>query len=113
MAYLDIISIVYQATSQKHLGVVLEEHLRLIFSKINRTIDLLRKLQCLNPRSALLTIYKTFVGPHFDHSDITDEKANSPFPQKFFFPSAVIEWSSLENSKFEISEALVLSKAIS
>ena len=74
MAYLDIISIVYQATSQKHLGVILEKHLRLIFSKINRTIGLLRKLQCLIPRSALLAIYKTFVRPHFDHSDIVDEK---------------------------------------
>ena len=74
MAYPDIISIVYQATSQKHLGVILEKHLRLIFSKINRTIGLLRKLQCLIPRSALLAIYKTFVRPHFDHSDIVDEK---------------------------------------
>ena len=46
-------SIVYQATSQKHLGITpdsrlsFEERLRLVFSKINRTIGLLPKLQCL------------------------------------------------------------------
>ena len=60
-------SIVYQAMSETHLGIILdnrlsfEEHLRLVFSKINRTIGLLRKLQCLIPRSALLTIDRTFV----------------------------------------------------
>ena len=69
-------NIVYQAMSQKHLGIItdnrlsFEEHLRLVFCKINRTIGLLRKLQCLIPRSALLTIYKTFVPPHLDCGDI-------------------------------------------
>ena len=82
-------SIVYQATSLKYLGIILanrlsfEELLRLVFSKINRTIGLLRKLQCLIPRSPLLTIYKTFVRPHLDYSDIIYEKAyNSFFHQK-------------------------------
>ena len=43
-------SIVYQATSQKHLGIILhnrlsfKEHLGLVSSKTNRTISLLRKL---------------------------------------------------------------------
>ena len=43
-------NIVYLATSQKHLGIILrnclsfEEHLKLVFSKINQTIGLLRKL---------------------------------------------------------------------
>ena len=75
-------SIVYQITSQKHLGIILEncltfeEHLRLVFSKINRTIGLLCKLQCLIPRSALLTIYKTFVRLHLDYGDIIYEKAS-------------------------------------
>ena len=57
----DIIS----PCSQKHLGIVLEEyltfckHLKMLTSKINRTIGLLRKLQNLLPRSALITIYKS------------------------------------------------------
>ena len=47
-----------------------EEHLRLLFSKINRTNGLLRTLQCLIPRSELLTIYKTSVRPHLYYGDI-------------------------------------------
>ena len=70
----------YQATSRKHLGIVLGnrlslEHLKLLFSKINRTIGLLHKRQCLIPRSVLLTICRTFVRPHLDYGGIIYEKA--------------------------------------
>ena len=75
--------------SQNHLGIILdnclslEEHQRLLFSKTNRTIGLLRKLQCLTPRSALLIICKTFVGTHIDNGGIIYKKAyNSSFHQK-------------------------------
>ena len=77
--------------SQKHLGVILdsrlsfEEHLSLAFSKVNRTINLLCKLQYLIPGSAFLTIYKTFVRPNLGYgdTDIIYEKAcNSSFHQK-------------------------------
>ena len=75
-------NIVYvtKATSQKHLGIIpdyrlsFEEHLRLVFSKVNITISLLCKHQCLVPRSVLLTICKTFVRPHLDYDDIIYEK---------------------------------------
>ena len=73
-------NIVCKATSQKHLGIIpdyrlsFEEHLRLVFRKVNITISLLCKLQCLVPRSALLTICKTFVRPHLDYDDIIYEK---------------------------------------
>ena len=39
-------------------------------TKINQTIGLLRKLQNLLPRTALITIYKAFVRPHLDYGDI-------------------------------------------
>ena len=48
--------------SQKHIGILLdanltfEEHYKTILSKSNRTIGLLRKLQSLLPRAALITI---------------------------------------------------------
>ena len=54
-----------QSSSHKHLGIALDEyltfckHLKMLTSKINRTIGLLRKLQNLLPRSALITIYKS------------------------------------------------------
>ena len=60
-----------------------EEHLRLVFGKLNKTIGLLCKLQCLIPRSALLTINKTFARSHLDYGDIMNKQAyNSSFYQK-------------------------------
>ena len=53
--------------------------IRLIFSKINKSIG----LQYHIPRSTLLTIYKTFLRPHLDYDAIIYEKAhNSSFHQK-------------------------------
>ena len=79
----------YQATSQKHLHIILdnrlsfEEHLRLVFNKISKPIGLLCKLQCVIPRSTLLTISKTFVRFYLDYGDIKYEKAyNLSFHQK-------------------------------
>ena len=51
-----------------------EEQLRLVFSKINRITGLLHKLQCLIPRSTILTIYKISVRPHLNYGDIIYEK---------------------------------------
>ena len=62
--------------SQKHLSIILdsklafEEHYKTVISKKNRTIGLLRKLQNLMPREALLTIYKAFVRRHLDYNDV-------------------------------------------
>ena len=57
--------------SPKHLGVVLdnrlsfEDHLKMVLNKVNKTIGLLHNLHIL-PRSALLTIDKSFIRPHLD-----------------------------------------------
>ena len=75
--------------SQKHLGILLdakltfEEFYKTIPSKTNRTIGLLRKLQSLLPRAALITIYKAFVRPHLDYVDILyDQAFNASFHKK-------------------------------
>ena len=75
--------------SQKHLGILLdgkltfEDHYETILSKTNRTIGLLRKLQSLLPRAALITIYKAFVRPHLDYGDVLYDKAfNTSFHEK-------------------------------
>ena len=74
---------------QKHLGVVLdnrlsfENHLKIILNKVNKTIELLSKLQNILPRSALLTTYKTFIRLHLDYGDIIyDQVYNASFHQK-------------------------------
>ena len=58
---------VSQCKSQKHLGIILdskltfEDHYKTALSKTNRTTRLLRKLQNLLPREALMTIYKELI----------------------------------------------------
>ena len=82
-------NIVTQSLTQKHLGMFLDtkldfqEHLKSIFSKVNKTIGLLRKLHHILPRSPLLTIYKSFIRPHLDYGDIIyDQAYNASFHQK-------------------------------
>ena len=80
---------VVQAASHKHLGIILdtrlsfEKHLETALCKINKAIGLIRKLQNLLPRSALITLYKAFVRPHFDYGDILyDQARNESFHLK-------------------------------
>ena len=67
---------VMQATSHKHLGIILdtrlsfEKYLETVVSKTNQTIGLIRKLQNLLLRTALITLYTAFVRPHLDCDDI-------------------------------------------
>ena len=84
-------SVVYFLTSNspKRLCVVLdnclsfEDHLTVILNKVNKTIGLLCKLQNILPRSALLTICKSFITPHLDYDDIIyDQVYNASFHQK-------------------------------
>ena len=79
---------VHQVALQKHLGIFLdcklnfEEHLKTIVNKINKTIGLLCKFQNFLPRKSLLTIYKSFIQPHFDYADIIyDQTYNTSFHQ--------------------------------
>ena len=52
-------------------------------TKLNKTIELLRILQNLLPRTALLTIYKTFARPRLDYGDILyDQAVNLSFHHK-------------------------------
>ena len=80
---------VSQPSSQKHLGLTLDnwltfdEHLTNVSSKISKTIGLLWKLQNILPRPALLTIYKRFISPHLHHGDIIyDQTDNLSLHQK-------------------------------
>ena len=47
------------------------EHLETVLAKVNRFIAMLCKLQSVLPREALLTIYKSFVRPHFYYGNVT------------------------------------------
>ena len=75
---------VSQCKSQKQLHIILdskltfEDHYNTVLSKTNRTIGLLRKLQNLLPREALISIYKAFVRPHLDYGDVLFDQAFNP-----------------------------------
>ena len=80
--------VVIQSTTHKHLGMILDtkldfqKHLKDKFSKVSKTIGLLRKLQKILTRPPLLTIYKSFIRPHLNYFDIIYDKAyNSSFHQ--------------------------------
>ena len=80
---------VFQSTTQKHLGLILDnrlsfqEYLTAMGAKVSRSIALLRKLQHGLPRQVLITIYKSFIRPYLDYGDILYDKAfNESFHQK-------------------------------
>ena len=82
-------NIVTRSNTQKHLGMILDtkldfqEHLKSLFSKINKTISTLRKLQHILRISSLLTTRNSFIRPHLDYGDIiNDQTYNASFHPK-------------------------------
>ena len=72
----------------KHLGLILgskldfSEHIHTVLSKVNKMIALLWKFQHILPPHSLLTIYKTFVRPHFYYGDVIQDKVFNQFFHK-------------------------------
>ena len=72
---------VTQSTNQKHLGMLLDvkldfhEHIKNIYSKVNKIIGLLRKPHNTLLKLGLLTIYIPFIRPHLDYGDIIYNQA--------------------------------------
>ena len=46
-------------------------------AKANKAIGLIRKLAHVLPEQSLLTIYKSFIRPHFDYGDIIYDQPNN------------------------------------
>ena len=74
---------------QKHLGIVLDlklncnTHIDQKIKKCNKLIGLMKRLSVNLPRSALLTIYKSFIRPHLEYGDILyDKPDNEHFQNK-------------------------------
>ena len=63
---------IQQVSSQKHLGIHLDDvltskhHINEKINKTNKGIGIIRKLNNILPCSALLTIYRSFIRPHLD-----------------------------------------------
>ena len=83
-------NVIPQTTLQKHLGMYLDsklnfsEHLKTIFQKTDKTIELFRKLQTLLLRTHLIAIYKLFIRPQLNYGDmIYDQTFKMSFQQKW------------------------------
>ena len=69
--------------SQKHQGLILDkrlnftEHINSKISKCDKLIGIIKKLSISFPRNALLRIYKSFIRPHLDYTDIIYDKPNN------------------------------------
>ena len=78
-----------KCSDQKHLGIVLdsmlnfESHVNQKIKKCNKLIGVIRRLSVHLPRTALLTIYKSFIRPNLDYGDILyDKPKNENFQNK-------------------------------
>ena len=80
---------VHEVPLKKHLGLFLDpklsfdEHINCILIKARKIIGLIRKLQPIIPRAALLTVYKSFFRPYLDYGDVIYDRAfNESFQNK-------------------------------
>ena len=85
---------VHQVPLQKHLGLFLDsklsfpklsfdEHIQCILIKTREIIGLIKKLQPIILRAALLTIYKSFLRLHLDYGDVIyDRVFNESYQNK-------------------------------
>ena len=80
---------VERASSQKHLGLILDEklnfkqHVDNAILKVEKGISVIKKLRHSLPRKSLITIYKAFLRPLIDYGDIIyDQPQNESFCEK-------------------------------
>ena len=99
--------IVQQSEAYEHI----QEHIKNIHSKVNKTISQLRKLHNVLPRLSLLSIYKSFIRSHVGYGDIIfDQAYTASFRQKIesvqynlaLVITGVIRWTSKEKLYQEI-----------
>ena len=75
--------VVENVKTQKHLGLKLHEklnfkkHLKHKSAIVNKGIEMLKRLGNYLPRYSLVTLYKAFILPHFDHTDIIYDRPNN------------------------------------
>ena len=110
---------VTRSSSQKHLGIYLDEKLNFIHhikeknSKASKGVSVINKMNNTLPRKALLTLYKSFVRPHLDYGDIIyDQPNNESFCNKLetvqYSPAMAITGSIQGTSKVKLYKELGL-----
>ena len=76
------------SSSQKHLGIILDEklsftnHIKVKIQKAGIGIHVIKSINNILPPQALLTIYKSFIRPHLDYGDVIyDQPINESLRQ--------------------------------
>ena len=93
---------VKRASSQKHLGLILDEklnfkqHIESAIVKINKGVAVIKKLRYSLPRKSLITIYKAFLRPLIDYGDIIYKKLESVQYKAALAITGAIQGSSRE-----------------
>ena len=95
---------VARTSSQKHLGIILDnrlkfdDHMKMVLRKISKTIGLLRKLHNFLPSAALIELIpekaSTYVTRNAENIPLVNIKHN--FYKNLLFPSSIIEWNNLD-----------------
>ena len=60
-----------------HEKVNFNQHISIKISKANKGIGIIKRLSLILPRNSLLTIYKYFIRPHLDYSDVIYDQPNN------------------------------------
>ena len=75
--------------TKKHIGLTLDEkllfkaHINEKIAKANKGIGAIKRLSKYVPRKSLITIYTSFIRPHFDYADVVyDQPHNESFCSK-------------------------------
>ena len=112
-------NLVHQVQLQKNVGFFLDpklsfdEHIQCILIKTLKIIGLIRKLQPIISKAALLTIYKSFLRPHLDYGDVIYDCAfNESFQNKLdsvqYNPALAITGAISGSSGEKLYQELVL-----
>ena len=74
---------VISAATDKHLGMILDSkrsyknHLQSVFSRVNKTIGILRRFQRTLSKKSLVKINKSFIRPQLDYGDMIYDRVSN------------------------------------
>ena len=82
-------NIVIQAIAHNHkfwgTNLDFQEHVKGIFSNVNKAIGLLRTLHHILPRPHLLTICKSFIRPHLDYGNVIYAQIYNTYGDTYYY----------------------------
>ena len=66
-----------KSSCQNHEKLNFNQHINVKISKTNMATEIIKRLSHIFPRKSFTTIYKSFIRPHFDYSDVLYDQPNN------------------------------------